>query len=132
MIDAQTLVTTGAGTSSVTLFSPWFPRGGDYATFTAEVAAIAGTGAKLTVRAFHKNADETGDGTDVDTTTKIELTAASTPPRQSATWPVQESSTQKGFEQLVRYQFKLEATSGTAYATFRMLSPIWFDNVKAW
>ena len=69
MIDAQTLVTTApSGGSSVTMFSPWFQRGGDVATFTAEVAAIAGTstGATLTVRAFHKNADETGDGTDVD------------------------------------------------------------------
>ncbi|MBK8097557.1 MAG: hypothetical protein IPK26_10635 [Planctomycetes bacterium] len=54
MIDAQTLVTTGAGASSVILFSPWFQRGGDYATFTAEAVALAGTGAKLTVRAFHK------------------------------------------------------------------------------
>ena len=132
MIDAQTLVTTApSGGSSVTMFSPWFQRGGDFATFTAEVAAIAGTstGATLTVRAFHKNADETGDGTDVDTSTKIELTTAT---RLAATWPVQSSSTVKGFKQLVRYQFSLSATGGTAYATFRMLSPIWFDNVKAW
>lgn len=131
MIDAQTLVTTaGASTpSSVTLFSPWFQRGGDFATFTAEVVAIAGTTAALTVRAFHKNADEAGDGEDVDTSTKIELTTAT---RLGATWPVQSSSTKKGFKQLVRYQFSLSATGGTAYATFRMLSPIWFDNVKAW
>ncbi|MBK8101708.1 MAG: hypothetical protein IPK26_31890 [Planctomycetes bacterium] len=129
MIDAQTLVTTGAGASSVILFSPWFQRGGDYATFTAEAVALAGTGAKLTVRAFHKNAEDTGDGVDVNSATTIELTTAT---RTPATWPVQDTSTVKGFKQLVRYQFKLEATSGTAYATFRMLSPIWFDNVKAW
>jgi hypothetical protein len=35
-----------------------------------------------------------------------------------------------GFKELVRYKFILSGgTSGTSWATFRMLSPVWYDKV---
>jgi hypothetical protein len=125
MFDGQTLVVNN---STVYLFSPWFPRGGDFATFAAEVTVIGGTAAKLTISAYHKNADDQGDGTDVDAASNIQFTATG---RLSTTWPVQTSSTAKGFKQLVRYRYKFEST-GVAYITYRMMPPVWFDNVASY
>lgn len=65
MFDSQTMQMQGA--VSTTLLSPWFPRGGDYGLFTLEVTSVGAGGGTVTLTAKlrHKNASDTGDGSDV-------------------------------------------------------------------
>jgi hypothetical protein len=71
------------------------------------------------VKLYHKNADDTGDGTAV----------AGSITRDSAG---QSSAVFTGLEELVRYRFRVSATTlGQEWALFRMLSPVWFDTVCA-
>jgi hypothetical protein len=117
--------------NSVILFSPWFTRQGDYGTFTLEVTAQGGTSPVLTVKLFHKNSDDVGDGADVDSVTPTKITG-NTVGRFPQTWPVMTaSSPTKGLKTMVRYQYTLSGT-GTCFATFRMLAPVWFDNVTGY
>lgn len=122
MFDSQLLIATG---SAYSVFSPWFPRGGDILRATAEVTMIYGTNAKLTVRVFTKNSETTGDGVDVDTavTADIERTAAG---RETKEW----SGGTTGLLELVRYKFTIEGNAG-AFVLFRMLTPVWLDAVAA-
>ncbi len=117
MFDSQTIQMNG--TTTVKLLSPWFPRGGDYAMFTMEVTAGAGT-YQLLVTARHKNASETGDGTAVGPTTLF-LTA---PGRKTVDFT-------SGFKEMVRYEFELSGGTAnvTTWATFRMLAAAWYDKV---
>jgi hypothetical protein len=101
----------------------------DFAAFTLEIISINGSGGTLTMHAFHKDRNETGDGTDVDASTECSLTAKG---RDTETWPVQTSSTVKGFKELIRFQFTFSASSGVGTVTFRVLPAIWFDNLKGW
>ena len=128
LFSEMTMITGAAGTTGV-MFSPWFPRQADFAAFTLEVTAINGTTGTLAMKAFHKDRGDTGDGSDVDVSTECSLTAKG---RDTETWPVQTSSTIKGFKELVRFQFTLSASAGIGSVTFRVLDPIWFDNLKAW
>lgn len=54
MFEAQMLITTGADYS---VYSPWFPRGGDNLRATLEVVK-RGTAATVTVRIFTKNTED--------------------------------------------------------------------------
>ena len=137
MFDAQTIQMQG--TTSTDLYSPWFPRGGDYGLFTLEVAAIkSGDGnGTVTLKAvlFQKNASETGDGTVAagGASGEISRTSAQGAGRPSVDYSngLGTSPTFGGFEELVRYKFTLSGsgTGGTSWATFRMLAPVWYDKV---
>ncbi len=122
MFDAQLLLTKTDG-SAVSLLSPWTSRGADYLLATLDlVQTNMGTGlGVLEVRVFHKDPDDTGDGTQVGSTTISRATAGRTTAEFGP------------LKQLVRYKFTISAggMEVTGWALFRMLSPVWFDAVKA-
>jgi len=124
MFDAQTIQMQGA--TATELYSPWFPRGGDYGLFTLEVVKMSETGSSLvlSVQMFHKNSDEPGNGLDVGSAFTRDGSQVTGSPRVT-------SDITAGFEELVRYKFTLSRTggSGTNWAVFRMLAPIWYDKV---
>ena len=60
MFEAQLLMVES------TVFSPWFPRGGDGVRATLDVVKISG--ATIKVELFTKNSEDTGDGDNADTT----------------------------------------------------------------
>lgn len=118
MFQAQILV---VGASSTVIYSPWFPRQGDYLRATLEIAAISG--ATLEVEVFTKNAEQSTNGVDADTGTSISSNAVG---RGTAEWGPTGST---GLLELVRYKFTASGSSGN-WVLFRMLSPVWFDAVK--
>ena len=125
MFEAQLLTAS----SSVEVYSPWFPRGGDSARFTLDVIkSHATSGATITfeVEAWTKNREETGDGADADTSVSISSVSG----RTTTEWL---STSSVGFKELVRYRFILgnSGKSGTVWILFRMLPPVWFDAVNA-
>ncbi len=122
MFAAQTLMTE----SLVEVYSPWFPRGGDHARFTVDVVSMGQSGGgspEVTVRAWTKNTEETGDGANADATVSIVRTATG---RTTAEWL---STSTAGLKELVRYKFTVANTSdmGRGWALFRMLPPVWFN-----
>lgn len=125
MFDAQTIQMNG--NTSTVLYSPWFPRGGDYGLFTLEVAAMSSTSSttlSLAVQLVQKNSDLPGDGANVGSAFSRAGNVWSGTPRLT-------SDITAGFEELVRYKFTLSdaSGSGTSWATFRMLAPVWYDKV---
>lgn len=127
MFDSQTIQCQG--TTATTVYSPWFPRGGDYGIFTVEVASFSASHANfsLSVQMIHKNSDEVGDTGSGGGTVGSAFSVVSTGgPRTS-------SDITAGFKELVRYKFTLQyitTGTGTNWAIFRMLPPIWYDAVK--
>lgn len=126
MFQAQTLMTDNL----VEVFSPWFAREGDHARFTVDVVSMgqAGGGSpEITVRAWTKNTEDTGDGADADATVSIVRTATG---RTTAEWL---STSSTGLKELVRYKLAVANTSdlGTVWVLFRMLPPVWFNAVGA-
>jgi hypothetical protein len=125
MFDAQTIQMQGA--TSTDLYSPWFPRGGDYGLFTLEAIKMSTTSSALvlTVQMVSKNTSEPGDGANVGSSFNRDGSQIATTPR------ITSDVTTTGFEELVRYKFTLSnaSGSGTNWAVFRMLAPVWYDKV---
>ena len=131
MFDSQTIQMYG--TASVDLYSPWFPRGGDYGLFTLEVMAFGGTSPTITVTLIQKNTSDPGNGDPVPgNITTLTLSAVD---RKTIDFKRGAGSTPffQGFEELVRYKFTLSggADSVTSWMTFRMLPPVWYDAVAS-
>ena len=105
-----------------TVYSPWFPRGGDNLRATLEVVDIQGTGATLTVSVFTKNSEDTSNGADADSSVSFIETDAG---RVTKEWVAQGA---KGLKEMVRYKFAATATED-GWVLFRMLTPVWFDAV---
>jgi len=130
MIIGQTLVAQNESPANV-YFSPWFPRGGNMATFTCDVIAVSASAdiTSFAVEVETKNAED-GDN-DADSLIgggghTITLTAG-TPTTFSAGQPLDSAS--QGFKQLVRFRYELTAkASTTAYIHFRMLNPERYSN----
>ncbi|MCC6268873.1 MAG: hypothetical protein IT300_14995, partial [Dehalococcoidia bacterium] len=120
MYDAQTLQCTD--TTATTVYSPWFPRGGDYGIFTLELVSMSSTSANLSlsVQLVSKNTSETGDGANVGSA--ISRTGSNGAGRS-------QGDITAGFEELVRYKFTLQLSTGSGvnWAVFRMLAPVWYD-----
>lgn len=118
-----------SGTTPVVLFSPWYPRGGDHATHTLEVVHI--TGGTIKIEAFHKKAEDSGDGTQMGsggTNDKIERTSAG---RSSLEF--NDSSVPTTFYpymEIWRYRITFTPTSGTQSVLYRMLPVSWYDAMK--
>ena len=72
---------------------------------------------ELTVEVYHKNSDDTGSGA-LASGTAIKTSGG----RSSSTWG--------GLKELVRYRYSVKGAADQ-YVMFRMLSPVWFDEVKA-
>lgn len=121
MFQAQFLA---VGSSSVVIYSPWFPRQGDYLRATAEIVAISGTNANLEIEVFTKKSEDTTNGIDADTGTSISANGAG---RGTAEWGPAGSN---GISELVRYRFTASGNPGS-WVLFRMLPPVWFDAVKS-
>lgn len=127
MIDAHLLKTmpaAGAEQQPVLVYSPWFPREGDNGRFTLEVVAISE--ATITLEVFHKNTEDTGDGTAYGDATNILFDNKSG--RTTQEWT--------GLKELVRFRYEVlphsEAPDGTVgWVLFRLLRPVWFESVKA-
>lgn len=131
MFSAQTIQMQG--TTPTVLYSPWFPRGGDYGVFTLDVVGIGGSGTPtLTVAFFHKNSSDPGDGDLAadGTGSTISRTATGRSSLDLADG-VGGTTAMAGFKELVRYEFTISggATNITSWATFRMLSIVWYDKV---
>jgi hypothetical protein len=122
MFQAQMLI-RGAATTKV--YSPWFPRGGDAVTITADLVALGGS-PTLTVRVYTKASSTVGDGgTAVSPTgTLIALAAVG---RASCEY---NSGAAAGMNELVRYGYECSSASAGDWVLFRMLPPVWFDAVK--
>jgi len=134
MFDAQTIQMQGV--VSTELYGPWFSRGGDYGQFTLEVAAIKSGGGSgtvtLTAILVHKNSSDPGDGDPAAGGANGQISRTA-PGRASVDYAngIGSSPTFGGFEELVRYKYTLSGsgTTGTSWATFRMLAPVWYDKV---
>lgn len=123
MFDSQTLQCTG--TTATTVFSPWFPRGGDYGIFTLDLVAFSSSDGnfKFSVQLVQKNSSVTGNGANVGTA--IDRLGNAGPGRSAG-------DITAGFEELVRYKFTLHFPStgtGVNWVVFRMLAPVWYDKV---
>ena len=119
MFDAQILMSDSTGSTDV--YSPWFARGGDNIRCTVEVLEVLDSFSQLTVSLYHKNQEDTGDGS--------ALTGSQS--RSSAGLIEREWT---GLKELVRYKFSVESTdspAGDAWVLFRALSALWFDTVDA-
>jgi hypothetical protein len=100
---------------TTTLYSPWFPRGGDQGIFTYEVMVIIGGGA-FSVDVLDKNTEDTGNGS-----------SASASFAQVGTTTFYKSGVISNLEELVRFRFVLAAETNAATVLFRMLAPTWFS-----
>ncbi len=120
MFDAQYLP------QGTTVYSPWFPRQGDSVTCTLDIVAISGS-TNLTVELYTKNSEDEGPGENADDT--ISITGNSAGQATPKTWVGVSGTGAKGPKELVRYKFS--SASGSGWYLFRMLDPVWFDDVKA-
>jgi hypothetical protein len=96
------------------VYGPWMERRGDNVRITADVAAP--NASTLSVSLFQKNTEDAGDGTLVSGGSI------------SATTVGRATKEYTGLKEIVRYKF--EVTGGPA-VLFRMLGPLWFDEVEA-
>lgn len=96
-----------------TYWTPWFPRQGDACTSVVETICIAGS-TTLEVTLFHKDPNDTGDGTANGSAASI-TTATTTPFRRT------------GCKALVRYKllYKRDSGTGTVFCHLRFLNPSW-------
>lgn len=104
-----------------TIYSPWFPRGGDYMVATVEVAAADAAGTVLTVQVLSKDKSDFGDGLALTTPTFTQTGAG----RTSVTFGG--TTAAAGMKDLVRFSFSCPSAK---WVLFRMLPPSWFDAIK--
>src|ERR1051325_4318507 len=116
MFEAQYLFTRSSDLGLV-IFSPWMARRGDRMRFTIDLDDV--DDATIDVILFHKNTEDTGDGT----TTGFAITALNTLGRTD--------SEANGLKELVRYKYvvKMDEGADLGRVLFRMLAPVWFDSV---
>lgn len=124
MLVPQSLYSTGSSLTAV--YSPWFPRGGDYGRFQIQVPQMSSTASTLIlgVQMYHKNTGEPGDGVAVGTIAQISGNLL-------ATTHQFHFEVTDGFKELVRYVFGLISVggSGTSWARFKVLRPTWFNKL---
>lgn len=114
MIIGQTLM----GSSS-NYFSPWFPRQGDRAVFSAQIVAISST-STLTVVVETKNTEDTDSAATQPANGTFSGTAASVISSGAAS-PV------AGLKELVRFKYAVN-DAASKFCHFRVLPPSWERN----
>ena len=92
MFDAQYLF------SGDEVLSPWMNRGGNFTRFTVDL--VEASGARVEVRMYHKNSDETGPGTAVGPTVLLGTVG-------------QGRRTASNMKELVRYHCKCASVGGS-------------------
>lgn len=111
---------------NTTIYSAWTIRRSDNMIGTVDVFSLSS--ANLTIKAITKNWKLSGNGLEVDASTRITLTGP-TSGRFVTEWGPQ---TGIGLRELVRFQFActpVSPTTGAPFAIFRMLDLVWFDTV---
>ena len=126
MFDGQLLFPGSVPSTGIMVYSPWFPRQADHLRVSLEVVQI--NGATIKVEVFTKNSEDSGDGTNADSAGVPTNITANAVGRTTTEWY---SSGTIGLLEMVRYRFKVTGTSVSDWVLFRMLSPIWFNAVKA-
>lgn len=97
------------------VYSPWMARGGDNVIITVDLISRTGSAA-LTISLFDKNSETPGDGGVVS---GGNLTSGGPGTREDKEY--------NGVLEMVRY--KIVAGGSGDRILFRMLSPVWFDDV---
>jgi hypothetical protein len=123
MFEAQLLIAKSDETYSV--YSPWFPKGGDNAEFAIDMIEIENpVPVDFKVEVLTKNTEDTGNGTAIATPSAITTTTGITKFGLDAESTIKE---------LVRYRYTVytqdPATLPMAWWLFRMLAPVWYDKV---
>jgi hypothetical protein len=125
MFDAQLLFPGAVPATGIKILGPWFPKQGDHARITLEVAEV--NGATIKVELFTKNSEDAGDGTNADSGgVPTNITAAATG-RTTQEWY---STGTIALKEMVRYRFTVTGGVASDWVLFRMLSPVWFSAVK--
>ena len=124
MFEAQMLMATGTGASAYSVFSPWFPRGGNNLRATLELINSAASADRISLGVTTKALDETGDGTDVAGSIDLDGSDVGTVDQR------QTGEFAGTLKDLVRYKFTVQGTAGN-WVLFRTLAPVWFDDVEA-
>jgi hypothetical protein len=114
-----------------TLYSAWFPRGGDYAVFRAQLIDKAGADSpEITIKVFHKNKEDAGDGSVLQvggsTDVEIDLTDGLTDGTIVSADTGNFSSSEAPLKELVRLKF---ACTGS-WMRFQMLQPVWYNKAR--
>jgi hypothetical protein len=126
VFDAQLLFPGTVPATGIKVYSPWFPRQADSIRVTLEVVQI--NGATIVVELFTKKSEDSGDGTIADSAgapTKITANAIG---RTTTEWLAAGTIT---LSEMIRYRFNVTGASVSDWVLFRMLSPVWFNSVKA-
>ena len=112
------------------VYSAWFPRGGDYAVFRAQLIDKAGSGSPaITITFFHKNKEDAGDGTVLSpggSTAELQLTNSNSPGDVEAIDLGDFASSGGALLELVRLKF---ACTGN-WMRFQMLQPVWYNKAR--
>jgi hypothetical protein len=123
----------GKPNTTVTYYSPWFPRSGNLAQFTCQVfgsEGLSGGSEAFKISVQTKNLEQSdkdvstpqGGGAQTMSLTALALT----------TWEVGAnlSSGNTGFLQLVRFKYELISATGSGepWVHFRLLNPVWLTN----
>jgi len=117
-IGTQLTVAGATGTSSITVFTPWFRRQADNARFTYEVFSVIGT-PTFTVEVYHKSSEDIGTGSAL-----------------SMSWDTVGgfmAGTAVGLKEMVRFKITLESSGSTGDLEsifYRFLEPTWFDQAS--
>lgn len=105
--------------ASTVVYSPWFSRQGDAATFALQIIEIDGANVSLDVQTKNTDDADPGASATVDGTAISNQTSTSTPHEVRYT----------GFEELVRFKYTVKGTgSSMGFAHIRMLNPAWEVN----
>lgn len=105
--------------SDTKVFSPWFPREADNAVFSYEQIKL--TGDAFNVKVYHKNTEDTGDGSD----TGVSFS-------QIGSTDIY-STTATGLKELIRFSVEVTGdwSGGSKFVVYRMLAPTWYNTIKA-
>ncbi len=101
------------------VFTEWMPRQADNAVFTVDL--IDAVLAQLTVKVFHKNAEETGSGSLAGTIVTADRTAGL------------KVVTVSGLKEMVRYQVEVVGSDANQLGglLYRFLPATWFNTARA-
>lgn len=98
------------------------PRQADNLSVTYEALYVdldGGAGIQAGLQVYHKNSEDVGPGSNASATI-IRLTAAG-----------KETKEFLDLKELVRYRFYCVGSNDNASVVFRVLEPVWFDDVLA-
>jgi hypothetical protein len=114
---------TGVG---VTVYTPWFPRGGDNARFAYEIIddTSSDSDTNFVVDVFTKKSEDSGDGASIGAA----LSSWATVPSGSR---FREATATGGMQDLVRFEIQIIGEETPAWYLYRFLTPVWYEKAGA-